>query len=115
MSVIVDVTDVVWVCGEVSGFSVGALAVAKDASMIKGSLIIRGLKTSEGRTFVHDVIAIVNSCNVGVATTGKMNTDEPVTGLLIENSVPGLMCNLRDVGCTLGGLSGGLVAVAVVW
>lgn len=63
---------------------------------------------------LHDLGAAERPCVVDAATSGKINTDEPVTGLLMEHLVHGFMCNFRDSDWTLGGLGGGLVVVAVV-
>ncbi len=62
----------------------------------------------------HSVYAAEKSEKLGVATPGKSNTDEPVTGLIIENLVPKARCNFPDIDRALGGLLGGLVVVAVV-
>lgn len=51
---------------------------------------------------------------VGVTSAGVPNTDEHVHGPIIENIYHGFICNFYDAVCTVGGLLGGLVVVAVV-
>lgn len=86
----------------------------KDNTRIKDTSIIRLLKTSENPTFIHNVMAANCSNDEGTATTGKSNTDEPVTGSIIEILVMGAIYNLRDIDKAFGGSLGGVVVVAVV-
>lgn len=88
--------------------------MSKDNTLIKGTEIIRRLKTSIGHKLTHNVIAREISVGENVATSGKMNTDEPVTGLLREILHPGGVTNLPDLNHALGGLLGGAVSVAGV-
>lgn len=76
--------------------------------------MIRSLKTPHNPTLIHIVEVATNSEKVGVATSGKMNTDEPVTGSIIEILVHGEIKNLRNIVYALGGLLGGSRVVAVV-
>lgn len=92
----------------------GAFAVTKDNTRIEGSSIIRLLKTSHNPTLIHIVEIAKCSEDVGRATAGKINTDEPVTGSIIEILVPGVIKNLRNIEYALGGLLGGSRVVAVV-
>lgn len=107
----VDVTDADFVC---VGVSVGALSVYKDSPLICGSCIMVVLWTSVDHALFPDVIAAECSVVVGTAMTGKVSSDEPVTGLLNEIVSLGLASNLRDLICAFGGLLGGLVVSAVV-
>lgn len=92
----------------------GTFSVYKDTPRIKGTKIIVGLKTSDNPTLFHDVIAAEKIKVVGSAIPGKANTDEPVTGLILESLHAGVMSNFRVSDYAFGGLLGGLVVVAVV-
>lgn len=92
----------------------GALAVTKDNTRIKGDTILRVLKTSHNPKLFHDVMAAKKSIVVGTTLRGKANTDEPVTGLIIEILHHGVIKNFRNALRALGGLLGGVVVLAVV-
>lgn len=88
--------------------------MTKDNTRMEGAMIIRSLKTSSNPALIPLVEVASNSEKVGVAATGKINTDEPVTGSMIEILHHGEIKNLRNSEYALGGLLGGLRVVAVV-
>lgn len=52
---------------------------------------------------------------VGVIFIGKINMFEFGFGLYMFNEVYGVMCNLYDLMKSVGGSSGGMVVVFVLW
>lgn len=58
---------------------------------------------------------IVWLCVVGILILGKINMDEFVMGLLMENFVYGFICNLWNFDWVFGGFGGGSVVVLVVF
>lgn len=115
MSVEVWVLDVCWTVGMV-GWSDGSLAVAKDNSDVEGRCMIVGtVMWCDWTLVICDVEVAVWSCVVGVATSGKSSSYEVVSGVDNDNFYHGVRYNLYWYGPILGGLSGGLGVVAVVY
>lgn len=71
-------------------------------------------KILENFKFVYDVMVVEKFNVVGVINVGKVNLDEFVMGLLMENFVFKMIKNLWDLIWVLGGFFGGFVVVVVV-
>lgn len=95
------------------GWFDGILIVFKDNFDVVGWLICVGLLGCEVLV-EDDVYVVVWLCVFGVLFIGKMNMDEGVLGVFIDNLYFGIIYNLYCYGYSVGGLFGGVVVVVVV-
>lgn len=63
---------------------------------------------------MYDSIVVECICWQGIVLIGKMNMLEFGLGLYIYNCVYGIMCNVWNFECLVGGSSGGIVVVLVL-